>query len=88
LFLKLNRILIVVRIGLSRREDAMKLIRIVGVTSLIAAALFILVIGPTSGSGAGQVTYWYKGVVVAAIGAVSFILIGVVREVHKARSIL
>ncbi len=66
----------------------MKLIRIVGVTSLIAAALLISVIGPTSGSGAGQVTSWETGVVFAAIGAVSFIVIGVLREVHEARSSL
>lgn len=64
----------------------MRIIRIIGVVSLVLAAVFIFVLSPTSGPGAGPLTYWYTGLVLVALGAASFIVFGVLHELRRNRT--
>lgn len=65
----------------------MKYIRAVGYIALGLAVVFVFILGPTSGPGDGPITYWYTGVACAVIGAASFIVLGVLRELSRHRSI-
>jgi hypothetical protein len=64
----------------------MKMIRIVGIAAFVAAGAFIFIFGPISGPGEAPVVYWNTGVALLVVGAVAFIVMGVLSELSKQRA--
>jgi O-antigen/teichoic acid export membrane protein len=69
-----------------KRNRSLSALKFVSLITLVAALVFIFILGPTSAPGDGPVVYWYTGIALLVLSGIAFVGVLVVRGVQRSRS--